>query len=200
MPSLKAYSLAFEVLQAAQMARIFRLADSKRDIIFVAPKHIHEDVLDYYSKIMQFRGVANPPGRFQVVVPENMGLKDKLSLTQALLCSPKALKRIQRLVSNRMAMLIPEVVTFAEGKLSNTLRLPLIGPSARNMSLLSSKSNGKADYNTIQYNTIQYNTIQYSTVQYSTVQYRTEQYSTVQYSTVQYSTVLYNTIQNKKKR
>eukprot|EP00913_Durusdinium_trenchii_P024292 g22806.t1 len=101
------------------------------------------DVLDYYSKIMQFRGIQNPPGRFQVVVPENMGLKDKFSLTQALLCSPKALKRIARLVSNRLAMLIPEAVTHAEAKLSNTLRLPLIGPSARNMSLLSSKSNGK---------------------------------------------------------
>eukprot|EP00434_Breviolum_minutum_P045542 symbB.v1.2.040856.t1/scaffold7595.1/size10827/1 len=134
---------SYQVLQAAQIARVFRLADSKRDIIFVAPKHIHEDVLDYYSKIMQFRGVQNPPGRFQVVVPENIDIKDKFSLTQALLCSPKALKRIGRLVRNRMAMLIPEVVTHAEAKLSNTLRLPLIGPSARNMSLLSSKSNGK---------------------------------------------------------
>ena len=25
-----------------------------------------QDVLDYYSKIMQFRGIQNPPGRFQV--------------------------------------------------------------------------------------------------------------------------------------
>jgi len=133
----------YQVLQAAQIARIFRLADSKRDIIFVAPKHVHEDVLDYYSKIMQFRGIQNPPGRFQVVVPENIGLKDKMSLTQALLCSPKALKRIRKLVSNRLAMLIPEAVTHVEAKLSCTLRLPLIGPSARNMSLLASKSNAK---------------------------------------------------------
>lgn len=83
-----------------------------------------QDVLDYYSKIMQFRGIQNPPGRFQdgirvrvaaifgvrwpspivaifhrlkswdcqirelgtnvqVVVPENMDMKDKFSLTQA---------------------------------------------------------------------------------------------------------------------
>ncbi|CAE7374693.1 iqch [Symbiodinium natans] len=133
----------YQVLQATQIARIFRLADPKRDIIFVAPKHIHEDVLDYYSKIMQFRGIQNPPGRFQVVVPENIDLKDKMSLTQALLCSPKALKRIRKLVSNRMAMLIPEAVTHVEAKLSCALRLPLIGPSSRNMSLLASKSNAK---------------------------------------------------------
>jgi len=133
----------YQVMQAAQIARIFRLADAKRDIIFVAPKHIHEDVLDYYSKIMQFRGIQNPPGRFQVVVPENINLKDKMSLTQALLCSPKALKRVRRLVSNRMAMLIPEAVTHVEAKLSCALRLPLIGPSSRNMSLLASKSNAK---------------------------------------------------------
>lgn len=134
---------SYQALQSVQIARIFRLADAKRDIIFVAPKALHEDILDYYAKIMQFRGIKNPPGRFQVVVPENMGLTPNMSLTQGLLCSPKALKRIRKLVSNRMGILIPGAVSHAEAKLSSTLKLPLLGAGARNMSLLASKSNAK---------------------------------------------------------
>merc|ERR1719277_2692091 len=99
----------FQSLQAAQVARIFRLLDPKRDVIFVAPKMLHKDILDYYAKIMQFRGVRNPPGRFQIVVPENMGLTHNLSLSQGLLCSPKALRRIGKLVSGRLAYVVPEV-------------------------------------------------------------------------------------------
>ena len=30
-----------------------------------SPGARRQDVLDYYSKIMQFRGIQNPPGRFQ---------------------------------------------------------------------------------------------------------------------------------------
>ena len=71
-----------ETLEGLQSSEAF--ADLLQDIIFVAPKHIHEvastgalnhsrqmmcqDVLDYYSKIMQFRGIQNPPGRFQAIL------------------------------------------------------------------------------------------------------------------------------------
>lgn len=134
---------SYQALQASQIGRIFRLMDPKRDVIFVAPKMLHEDVLDYYSKIMQFRGVRNPPGRFQVVVPEHMGLTDRLSLSQGLLCSPKALRRLRRLVSGRQAYIVPEAVTHTELKLSSALRLPLLGAGAGNLALMASKSHAK---------------------------------------------------------
>lgn len=133
----------FQAMQAAQMSRIFRLLDQKRDVILVAHKHIHEDMLEYYAKIMQFRGVRNPQGRFQVVVPEHMGLNPYLSITQGLLCSPKAMRRIKKLVAGRQGMIIPDVVSQAELKLSAHLELPLLGAGPRNMALLSSKSNMK---------------------------------------------------------
>jgi hypothetical protein len=133
----------YQALQAAQITRVFRLIDPKRDVIFVAPKYLHEDLLDYYSKIMQYRGVKNPPGRFQVVVPEHMGLTPQLSLAQALLCSPKALRRLQKLLSGRRAYMIPDVVTQTELKLCSILKLPLLGAGPRNMALLASKSNAK---------------------------------------------------------
>ena len=133
----------FQALQCVQIARIFRLLDPKRDVIFVAPKLFHEDILDYYAKMMQLRGIRNPPGRFQVVVPENMGLHHSLSLTQGLLCSPKALKRIRQLIQGRQAYVVPEVVTHSELKVCAQLQLPLLGPGPKNMALLGSKSNAK---------------------------------------------------------
>jgi hypothetical protein len=133
----------YQALQAVQISRIFRLLDAKRDVIFVAPKALHEDVLDYFTKIMQFRGVKNPPGRFQIVVPENMDLTSHLSLSQGLLCSPKALRRIRKLVSGRQACIIPEVVTHTELKLCSSLQLPLMGAGPQNMALIASKSNAK---------------------------------------------------------
>jgi len=134
---------SFQALQTAQLGRIFRLSDPKRDIVFVAPKFLHEDILQYYSSIMQFRGVKNPPGRFQVVVPENTDLAPNMSLSQALLCSPKALRRVRKLVAGRQACVVPDTVTAAELRLCGQLGLPMLGPASRNTALLSSKSNGK---------------------------------------------------------
>lgn len=72
-----------------------------------------------------------------------MGLIPQLSLTQGLLCSPKALKRIRKLLAGRQACIIPEAVTHSELKLCSALRIPMLGPGPRNMALLSSKSNAK---------------------------------------------------------
>lgn len=133
----------YQPRQCAQIGRIFRVLDAKTDVIFVAPKYLHEDILDYYAKIMQFRGVKNPPGRFQVVVPENGEMNDNLCLSQALICSPKAKKRIKKLVAGRKAYIVPNVVTDKEIKLCSELGLPLFGAGPKNASILASKSNAK---------------------------------------------------------
>lgn len=135
--------VSFKALQCAQLGRAFRLLDKRVDVIFVAPKALHEDILDYFSKIMQYRGVKNPAGRFQVVAPEISGLTESLGLTQALLCSNRALRRLKKLIGGRTAMLVPDVVSHAELKLCATLDLPLLGAGPRNLALLASKSNAK---------------------------------------------------------
>jgi hypothetical protein len=133
----------FKALQASQLGRAFRLLDRRIDVIFVAPRALHEDILDYYSKIMQYRGIRNPAGRFQVVAPEISGLTEDLSLTQALLCSPRALRRLRKLIGGRTALVVPDHVSHAELKLCATLDLPMLGAGPRNLALLSSKSNAK---------------------------------------------------------
>merc|ERR1719487_1510185 len=92
---------------------------------------------------MQYRGVRSPAGRFQVVAPEVKGLAEDLSLTQSLLCSPRALRRLRKLIGGRTALVIPDVVSHAELKLCATLDLPLLGAGPRNLTLLASKSNAK---------------------------------------------------------
>eukprot|EP00929_Paragymnodinium_shiwhaense_P111909 TRINITY_DN80184_c0_g1_i1.p1 TRINITY_DN80184_c0_g1~~TRINITY_DN80184_c0_g1_i1.p1 ORF type:complete len:1036 (+),score=232.72 TRINITY_DN80184_c0_g1_i1:140-3247(+) len=135
---------AYQALQARQISRIFRVFDDDRDVIFVAPRIFDEEALDYYSKLMQLRGIQNPAGRFQIVVPENGWLIPHISLTQALLVSPKALQRVKTLVNNRHAMLFTEVVARAELRLVGALKLPLLACSPQKMKHLSSKSTGKS--------------------------------------------------------
>eukprot|EP00928_Gymnodinium_smaydae_P042820 TRINITY_DN28808_c0_g1_i1.p1 TRINITY_DN28808_c0_g1~~TRINITY_DN28808_c0_g1_i1.p1 ORF type:complete len:1183 (-),score=229.97 TRINITY_DN28808_c0_g1_i1:60-3422(-) len=133
----------FQALQEAQAGRIFRLLDANRDVVLVAPAPLHEDILDYYAQLMKLRGIDNPSGRFQIVVPEQMGLSANLSLTQALLCSPKALQRVRKLVSGRRAVIIPGMPSLAELRLCSELGLPLFGTSPENMHIISSKSSAK---------------------------------------------------------
>lgn len=135
--------ISFKALQAAQLGRTFRLLDKRIDVIFIAPRPLHEDILDYYTKIMQYRGIKNPAGRFQVVTPEIKGLTENMSLTQALLCSPRALRRLKKLVGGRTALVVPDVVSHSELKLCSILDVPLLGAGPRNLALLSSKSNAK---------------------------------------------------------
>merc|ERR1719487_3127473 len=92
---------------------------------------------------MQNRGVRKPAGRFQVVAPEIRGLTENLGLTQALLCSPRAIRRLRKLIGGRAALVVPDVVSHAELKLCATLDLPMLGAGPRNLALLGSKSNAK---------------------------------------------------------
>mmetsp|Transcript_93916 Transcript_93916/g.251355 ORF Transcript_93916/g.251355 Transcript_93916/m.251355 type:complete len:1102 (-) Transcript_93916:179-3484(-) len=131
---------SFMLRQNAQAGRIFRVMDPKVDVVYIAPEFFHEELLDYYNKIMAFRGVRNPGGRFQVVVPENMGLHSNFSLSSALLASPKALKRVKKLVRGRNAFLVPSLCGPAEEQLAGELEVPLFGPEIRNLPVLGTKS------------------------------------------------------------
>lgn len=142
-PNRRQSMVGYKALQASQIGRAFRLMDKRVDIIFVAPRALHEDIVDYYTKIMQYRGVRNPAGRFQVITPEIAGLSESMCLTQALLCSPRALRRLKKLVGGRMAVVVPDVVSHAELKLCSNLGLPMLSAGPRNLTLLSSKSNAK---------------------------------------------------------
>lgn len=72
---------------------MFRLKDPNVDIIYVSPFMLTSEVTKYYMKILELVEVANASSRLHIVVPENyVKFKSHLSLTQALMYSPKACK------------------------------------------------------------------------------------------------------------
>mmetsp|Transcript_53714 Transcript_53714/g.127972 ORF Transcript_53714/g.127972 Transcript_53714/m.127972 type:complete len:1109 (+) Transcript_53714:85-3411(+) len=129
-----------KALQASQVGRIFRVLDSQVDVVFVVPRRMHEEMLEYYSKIMQFRGVRNPPGRLQIIVPDAKDLPEELSLTQALLSSPQALLRLKRLVAGQEAYVVPGAALRPEMMLASQLKVPLMGLPASDAVVPHSKS------------------------------------------------------------
>jgi IQ domain-containing protein H len=72
---------------------LFRLKDPNVDIIYVSPYMLTSEVTKYYMKILELVEVGDASGRLHIVVPENyVKFKSHLSLSQALMYSPKACK------------------------------------------------------------------------------------------------------------
>lgn len=123
-----------QVRQKAHIARIFRCLDPNVDVIYVVPEPLEEEVLEYFIKIMQFRNIRNPPGRLQVVAPENAHLLPNCSLTAALLWSPRAIARIKSLIDGRRSCVVPYLASKLEPELCAVLGAPLFAATAEQAS------------------------------------------------------------------
>mmetsp|Transcript_25501 Transcript_25501/g.55857 ORF Transcript_25501/g.55857 Transcript_25501/m.55857 type:complete len:1098 (-) Transcript_25501:29-3322(-) len=127
-PHRRACRQNLQAMQAAQLGRIFRVLDPQVDVVFVVPRRMHDEILEYYSAIMQFRGIRNPPGRLQIIVPDAGGtLPENLSLTQALLSSPKAMLKLKQLIAGQQAYVVPGAALRPETMLAAQLKIPLMG-------------------------------------------------------------------------
>merc|ERR1719478_1627504 len=114
------------IRQAAPISRIFRILDQEVDVVLVVPAPLDEELLEYFVKVLQYRGIRNPPGRLQVVAPENLKLLPNASLTSALTWSPKALKRIRELIAGRRAGVVPYAASSLDLELSAVLGAKLL--------------------------------------------------------------------------
>jgi hypothetical protein len=95
----------------AQISRIFAIKDPNVDVIYVSPFTLTSDVYKYYLKILEIVEIENPTSRFHIVVPENyVKFSNHMSLTQCLIYSPKALKRIKSLIKGKQAYIVPGMV------------------------------------------------------------------------------------------
>lgn len=102
-----------------QISRIFRLKDPNIDIIYVAPFLLTSEVSKYYMKILDLWEIPNAASRLHIVVPENyVKFKSHLSLTQALMYSPKACRQILNLINNTQAYIVPGKYNENDVKLS----------------------------------------------------------------------------------
>lgn len=131
----------------AQIMRIFSVKDPKVDVIYVSPFVLTNEVYKYYMKILELVEIEEPAKRFHLVVPENyVKFHEHLSLAQAMLYSPKALKQIQNLIEDRQAYIVPGKVSNNDIKLSIQLGIPILcgePHEATNSILHATKSGAK---------------------------------------------------------
>ena len=77
-----------------QLNRIVNLFDSNVEIIYISPYELNQDIIVYYTSIMETFGVENPRERFHIVIPDSY--KDyppHFSVSELLLLSPKTIKK-----------------------------------------------------------------------------------------------------------
>lgn len=85
------------------------------DIIYVCPFPLTAEIYNYYLKIMELVEIENPDSRFTIVVPENFTkFRPHLSLSQALIYSPLAMKQIKSLVEGQQSYIVPGQVNESE--------------------------------------------------------------------------------------
>lgn len=134
----------FKQRENSQISRIFSVKDPKVDVIYIAPFTLTNEVYEYYKKILELGELEKPENRFHVVVPENyVKFKETMSLTQTLLYSPKAIKRIKSLINERQAYIVPGFATGEDIKLSITLGIPIQWGDPSKVSIYSTKSGAK---------------------------------------------------------
>lgn len=94
--------------------------------------------------MLEIGGVVDPLRRFKVIVPENYHrFPTHFSLSTLLLYSPRALRRIANFCRGRTAYIAPNVVGPEDVRLSQALRLPLLGPHYTISRTFGSKSGAK---------------------------------------------------------
>jgi len=132
----------------SQIARIFSVKDPNVDVIYVCPFALTNDVYKYYLKILELVEIENPEKRFHIVVPENyVKFPAHTSAAQALLYSPKALKRITSLIKSGrggQAYIVPgQSVNDIDIKLSISLAVPILCGEPERVSIYATKSGAK---------------------------------------------------------
>ena len=103
------------------------VADPNVDVVYVSPRPVDPEVLNYYFKLLAMGAHRDEEGgvvvggasgekfrhRIHIVTPEYAGAfaHHNLSLSTELLYSPKALQRIHHLTAGREAYIVPGVVS-----------------------------------------------------------------------------------------
>jgi len=86
-----------------------------------------QDVLGYYMKILEISGFSAENSRVHFVVPENIDkFPNHYSLAQALLYSPKVIKRIKSMIKGKQAHIVPGIVSSDDIKLSIAFNIPIL--------------------------------------------------------------------------
>ena len=112
-----------------QLNRIVNLFDSNVEIIYISPHELNQDIILYYTSIMETFGVENPRERFHIVIPDAYKqYPPHFSVSELLLLSPKTIQNIKKKIEkeNKEAYIVPGGVSKTEVEISILLGVPIL--------------------------------------------------------------------------
>ena len=139
----------FPLEQNYALARLSALQDPNlAHIIYVTPRELPPDVVEYWMKVLELGGVQEPQRRITFVVPEMAEVYPAhLSLASIVLYSPAAVKRLKKLCARyEQRLLMPGVAGWQEKLLAVKFDTPLLAPEPAAAQLYRSHSGAKVAF------------------------------------------------------
>lgn len=128
----------------SQLGRIFRVRDPNVRIILIVPFPLTPEIQDYYIKMLTLVDLPDARNRVRFVVPENyVKFSRHLSLTQQLLLSPMAMRKVKEMIMGEECYIVPGKMSKYDVQLSVQLSIPILGGDPGKTELYSTKSGAK---------------------------------------------------------
>uniref|UniRef100_A0A8D3AU33 IQ motif containing H n=1 Tax=Scophthalmus maximus TaxID=52904 RepID=A0A8D3AU33_SCOMX len=147
----------FDVLQNKQINRLCDIRDSNVQVIYICPRHLGEDILDYYTSLLMRDGATDGTEKrttgeasscvsaFIILTPEAVDYfpTRNMCLSTLLKYSPHTLKRIKNLIQGKQAYIVGGVAHVDDLAVADELGVPILGPEPAVAQLYSTKSGGR---------------------------------------------------------
>ncbi|XP_029288765.1 IQ motif-containing protein H isoform X2 [Cottoperca gobio] len=147
----------FDILQNIQISRLCDIRDENVEVIYVCPRHLGDDILDYYTSLLKCDGatVEDDTGtaqatsvsvrRFIILTPEAVDYfpTRNMCLSTLLKYSPRTLKRIRNLIQGKQAYIVGGVAHVDDLAVADELGVPILAPEPAIVQLYSTKSGGR---------------------------------------------------------
>lgn len=102
----------------SQLGRLFRLNDPLVSIIMVLPRHLSNDIIAYYSKLMELGRVTDFKQRCTFVVVNLPAYLRKLPLIDQFYYDSKAVRSVMKSIQSSKAYLVTGYPSSTEYKLA----------------------------------------------------------------------------------
>ncbi|XP_074533228.1 IQ motif-containing protein H [Halichoeres trimaculatus] len=146
----------FNTLQNTQLWRLCDIRDENVEVIYVCPRHLGEDTLQYYTSVLRCERVTDGPDtrtaqapsysrRFVILTPEAVDYfpTHNMSLSTLLKYSPHTLKRIRNLIQGKQAYIVGGVAHVDDLAVADELGVPILASEPAIAQLYSTKSGGR---------------------------------------------------------
>ncbi|KAF3854879.1 hypothetical protein F7725_022934 [Dissostichus mawsoni] len=146
-----------DILQNVQIGRLCDIRDENVEVIYVCPRHLGEDILDYYASLLKCDKATNEEDtgsaqasslsirRFIILTPEAVDYfpTHNMCLSTLLKYSPRTLKRIRNLIQGKQAYIVGGVAHVDDLAVADELGVPILAPEPAVSEIYSTKSGGR---------------------------------------------------------